>query len=372
MSYQPINVDEMRDKLMSVTTLKEKLEPTEHLAEYEFQTVADEANHVTFEFPNGWQEEIKDKSVDPMTISSATVNLNGHEFSLTKGAALKATSLIGLEQAYVLNTPGELIAPQVNWHYQHGGNKKKDMKLLASNDNGIAFVRGSIHPFSNVELIDAVLEGIQDKYGTDDVLVDYKFNHDLDKTNMRLVVPTRSHNVTSARTEQAGNDPWSVGIEIKNSVTGQSSLELSGYLFAWWCTNGCTFNHVASGKYRRKPSLSPQDAYEWARYSVDEVLGDLEHEFDSIDSLTQVPLEGELNDTLGNMFERFRIPVETRQTVMANLVESDDLSAYGLMNAITAAANDEEMSPAAVGSLLNAGGQVAHVMGERCEVCHRF
>lgn len=365
-----VTYEEMRDKLMSLDELRARVAPTEHLSEFEFST---SANDAVFNYPEGWQDAIS-KEADGLTPTDVTITLQNQGVTrpLTKDAALEAASLVGLQKSYTLATPGPMISDHVNYWYSHGD---KNLKLLAGPQRGVAFTRASITPFSNNEILGAVLEGVAVKYGLsaiDDVAVDYKFNHDLRSTNMRLIVPTVSRLIDSARHTAEVPDTWSIGVDIRNSVTGVTPLELSGYLFSWWCTNGCTTKHVSSGKYRRKPTASPEDAYDWARTVVDEVLGGLEDELDSVQALTQIPLEGELNETLGRMFNQFGVPTNLRELVIGNLVESDDLTAYGLMQAITSAANGDGLSEAAVSSLLHAGGQVAHVLADRCETCHRF
>lgn len=364
--YQPIEVETMRDSLLTLDNVRERLAPTENLGQYTFQAEGDE---VSFVYPAGWQSGLT-KASDGLTPTPATFTIRGGPtFSLTKDAALEAASIVGLQKSYTLATPGPLITEHMNYWYSH---MDKELKLLATPHRGLAFTRGTISPFSNEELLAAVLEGVNDYYHTSDVVADYKFNHNLEKTTLRLIVPTASRYIQSARHGATDPDQWSVGINISNSLIGASSLELSGYLFSWWCTNGCTTTHVTSGKYRRKPTATPDEAYTWAKDVVEEVLGGLEHELDAVQALTQVPLEGELNETLGQMFNQFGVPANLRENVINNLVESDDLTAYGLLNSITAAANDSDLSAANVDALLRAGGSVSHALADRCEVCHRI
>jgi len=358
-----IDIEKMRASLMSIDKLREKLAITEHLSEYEFDTDKPEA---VFNYPDNWVQESGGPKADDMTPSTVTVSVKGTEFPLTRGAALEAASIMGIQKSYALATPGSLITPHVNYWYSHS---KKNLKLLAG-QNGVAFVRGTINPFSNDEILGVVLEGIQEKYNSSDVLADYKFTHSLDKTKMRLIVPASQREIMSARHGATDPDAWNIGLEITNSVTGDSPLEVNGYLFSYWCTNGCTTTHVTSGKYRRKPTAKAEDAYDWAKNVVDEVLGGMEAELDRVEHLTQIPLEGELNDTLGQMFNQFGVPANLRSRVLENLAESSDLTAYGLLNSITAAANDPELSASGVSALLNAGGQVANAMENRCGTCH--
>lgn len=362
---QAIAFEEMRESLLTVDEVRTKLQVTENLGEYDFDTGAKE---VQFSYPAGWQGGL-DKE-DNLALTSASIKLaNGVERRLTLGAAVEAASIFGLQKSYTLACPGPMIEDHLNHWYN---NSDKRLKLLASEQAGVGLTRATVKPFSNIELLDAALTGIEKRYGNaDEVLVDYKFLHTIDQTNMRLIVPA-SRTIASARNSSELPDSWSLGLDISNSVTGATALQQQGYLFSWWCTNGATTTHVASGKYRRKPSLDVTDAYEWAAGVVDEILGGLEHELDKVAELTQIPLEGELNETLGQIFRQFNVPVNVRGIVLENLVESDDLTAYGLMNAITAAANDSTLSANAVAALLAAGGRVPGALASRCETCHNF
>lgn len=365
---QTIDINEMRSKLLTLDQARERLATTEHLAHYTFDTSG--GNDVRFNLAPTWNVGLRER--DDLFVTEATINLDGFERHLTKEAVLKAAAEVGLPAAYVLKTPPKFIEDQLNWWYANGAGaeKGKELKMLTSDQAALAFTRSTVNPFSNLELIDATLAAITEKYGTEDVLVDYKFHHDLNNTNMRLIVPSHVRHIGSARAEKSSDDPWSVGLEIRNSIIGADSLEIRGYLFAWWCTNGATSTFASSGKYRRRPTAEPTEAYEWARTVVDEVLGGLEGELDAVEQLTQIPLEGELNETLAGIFDSYNVPSRSRELVMANLVESDDLTAYGLMNAITGAANNDELSASAVAQLLTAGGNVAHHMSDRCSNCH--
>jgi hypothetical protein len=366
---EAIDPELMRSRLLTIDAAKEVLAPTEGLQQYEFET--DGRHRVHFEFPDGWNSDLDSK--DDFAPTNATVRVHDTEIPLTKHGALDAASTVGISKSYAADTPGSLVTPHLNFHYNNGARGQKSLKLLAGNNGGLAFTRGTIQPFSNSALLDAVSEGIVEKYGDQELMVDYKLNNTLDRSNLRVIVPQHTRNIGSARAAHAGNDPWSVGIEITNSLTGAGSLELLGNLFAWWCTNGCTMEHSSSGRYRRSVTRSPEDAYDWARHAVDDVFNDLEHEFDTIEALTQIPLEGELNETVTQVFDKFKVPEDARDTIMTNLVESDDLSAYGLLNAITASANNPALSGTNVTSILRAGGAFARVIHlERCESCHRF
>lgn len=369
MTYTPINIEEMRSKLMSVDVVKEKLAPTEGLSEYTFET--DHSNNVRFDYPDDWNVGL-DRDTDGLTLTSATVSIDGNTFQMTKDAATEAGSKIGIQKTYMLATPGSLITPHVNWHYRNGANGNREIKVLAGRNNAVGFTRGTVQPFSNTALLDAALEGIREKYGTDDVLVDYKFHHDLNKTKMRLIVPSQNKNISSLYATQHGEDTWCTGLEITNSLLGTSPLEIVGTRFRWVCTNGMTVTGSSSGKYRRKASESPRDAYEWAQEVVDDVFDDLERSWSIIEHLPNIQLEGEMSNTVAAIFERFRVPVNVRDRVIDALVESEDTSAYGLVNALTSVGNAGDLSEGAVSDILRIGGLVAEEFVELCPTCHKW
>jgi hypothetical protein len=244
----------------------------------------------------------------------------------------------------------------------------RELKLLVNSDTDrvLAIMKATMTPFSNIRILEQILAGIEAKYGEGEVLADYKFHHDLRRTAIRLIVPEQMRSVRE-------NDPWSVGVQIQNSLTGESATAVDGYLFRWWCTNGAIATHSSTGKYNRKlHGRDPETLYEWARESVDEILGGLEHEFDALEELANTPLEGSVADVLADVFEQYRVPTTTRETIISNMVNSDDLTMYGVMQAITQAANEEGLSEPLRNAILAIGGDLPRAYSERCQSCHRI
>jgi hypothetical protein len=159
---------------------------------------------------------------------------------------------------------------------------------------------------------------------------------------------------------------------MRNSIVGEKPLSLRGYLFAWVCTNGATSVHASSGNYNRRTMGQGEEVYDWARGQVDAILGGLEHELDAVTELTTVQLDGGVSQVMQSMFERYRVPLASRQQVIENLVDSDDLTAYGLMAAVTQAANVDSLPFGQVASLLEIGGDLPHSMSTRCQSCNRL
>jgi hypothetical protein len=89
-----------------------------------------------------------------------------------------------------------------------------------------------------------------------------------------------------------------------------------------------------------------------------------------VQSLAGEPIEGEVSQTARDIFSEHRIPGPLQRGVLDELVETDDLTMYGLMNAITAAANGD-ISPQHQQLLMSTGGDVSR-HAERCVNCRRI
>lgn len=362
-----ITIDQMRDRLLTVEQLHDELAATEPLSEMDFET----GEQVNFELGEGaltGAQSLAD--TDPV---NAVVHINGTTFPLSKEALLEATSKCGIPKGYAQRTPEPLIQDHLNYWFQQGlrvgsnGKPKQHKALAAGNDQLIVgFTGGQIRPFSNLQLLDTAVERAGQYYGArpDDLLVDYKRSHSLRLTEFRLIVPDYTRKIVSGRDSARREDNWSAGLQVRNSLTGEDSTVLDGYLFAWWCTNGCTNTYATSGRWSRRGGggNDVNEVYEWAATSVDQIFAELETSFDEVQSLTQVPIRGDVVGALGNIYERYGIPSVLRDRITEAMVESDDLTMYGIMNAITSVANDGVTGRQAT-TLMEAAGELPRVYG---------
>jgi hypothetical protein len=260
----------------------------------------------------------------------------------------------------------------LNYWFRDGlkGRAIRDYQLLVAGGHGAAITRASIVPFSNMRLLDEALNGIEARYGTGEVLADYKLSHSLRKTHLRLVIPGSSRTIQG--TGQA-DDTWSVGLQIKNSLIGEERTSIDGYLFRWVCTNGAIDTHSSSGAWTRRGGGGESEVYEWARAAVDDVLGGLEPALDAVQATVHIPIEGQANEILRDVFAHYGTPLPERARIIENMVEQGGtLTMYAVMQAITQVANDSEMEPSHVENLLRMGGDLPHAAGSRCEACRRL
>lgn len=353
------------EQLLSLDKLETILSATEPLGEVEF--TPDGSEKIEFTLKPGWADGLSEL---PGTAKvEAEVTVNGTKLTLSKDALLQATSFIGITQQYATKTPATLITPQLNYWFSHTQNKVTKF-LTVKGEAAVALVKGSVSPVSNIKLLEVATSKLKDLYGDDtQILADYKLHHDLRQTNFRLIVPEKARTLKTNRSEA---ETWSTGLDIQNSLTAESGLRARGYLFAWICTNGMTSTHASSGTWSRKNNPSEDQALEWAEASIESILGGLEHELDNVEALSQVKIEGEVNHTLQDVFERYKVPAQARSEIIAQVIEADDLTMFGVHAAITRAANHPDLNTTTVSRLLEIGGDLPATATNRCSSCHRL
>lgn len=355
-----IKIDEMRGKLLSLDTVYNSLSKTEPLSSH-----AIDPDHVRFNLKDWNENPAAAKALSDTDLVSAEIAINGRPYQLTKEALLEATSAVGLPKAFVLRTPSDYIEPALNYWFEEA---EKEMKLLVVRGIGAAFTRATINPFSNLQLLDNVIAGVHDKFGDTEILVDYKYGHSLNSTNIRLIIPEQLRSME--RTGET-DDIWSTGIQIRNSLIGAKQTSVEGYLFRWTCTNGAIVNHVSSGVWSRKSSGQGDDVYDWARSSVDAILGGLEESLDQVQALVDVPVLGTASSILDDIYKTYKIPTAERDLITNNMVDSSEFTMYAVMQAITQVANDSDLDETHIDRLLTAGGDIPHTVAARCDSCHR-
>lgn len=367
-----ITLSDVSDKLLSLEQAKALLDPLEAMGESEF---AMGEGGVEFTLPDGWNDNLD--GLDGTEVTDAKVSIDGSEFSLTKDAVLAGSSLVGLSRRYVSVTPGHLVEPAMNyWYGQSGGYQtwSKNLKLIHRDGSvGVAFCRSAMTAYSMERCMAEAADGIRKKYGKKTkIYADRKLEAGIRGTTLRLIVPESERNMNSKFAEDEGNDPWSAGLCLSSSLTGDQPLQVSGYLFRYVCTNGATTEHTHTAKHRRGRNEEPEEVYAWLAEEIDGILGSMEEELEHVEALTKMKLAGEVSGVLQNLFDQFTVPATARERITNELVETDDLSAYGVMQAVTESANDVELSPGEVSRLMQIGGSLPHLLGARCPSCKRF
>lgn len=362
-----ITIDDVKDKLLTLDDVRETLGRTEPLSTYEFEVGG---NSVAFRLEEDFNHGLKATEADAPI--NAFVTVGGTELQLTPDALYGLAGEAYMTKGYVQNYPAEQVAEGLNYQFNTGLHGK-DFKILAvGNRKAAAMTRGALQPYSNLQFLEIALNAIEKQYGAGEVFADYKFVHNLKQTHLRLIVPEHVRVMHNTGTD---NDTWSAGIQIKNSLNGDEQTEFNGYLFRYWCTNGAidTMNSSNSVWSRRGAAGKGDAVYEWARDAVDEALSGLEGSFDAVQALTDISIEGTAAEALEGVFNTYKIPGAERIHITKNMVNEDEMTMYSLMQAVTQAANNADVKPHIVDSLMRAGGGLPFLAAEgRCGSCHRF
>lgn len=362
-----VDIEQMRSKLLTLDDVRARLAVTEPGGERIFK-----ATDVQMRYEPAWAAGDDETVLAPAYLQFT--GADGPEIQLTIQAALELGAACRLPREVQKSWPADLTQTVVNRSLSSLLGER-DLKMLIRKaggaDIGTAVCRPTVIPFSNLEMLDRMLEGIEAAYGPGEVLADYKFYHDLEQTNLRLIVPGQQRVITGTR---VADDTWSAGIDFRNSLIGLKQTSLGGYLFRWWCTNGCTDTLASVPALSRRETPSAEDAYEWVRQSVDEVLGGLETALDAVQASVNVPVPpDQVAVTIRDLFAEHNVPVRERQRVISELAELDEhMTVYDVAQAITVVANSDQVSPRAVEQLLSLGGHAVHAATDRCESCRRL
>jgi hypothetical protein len=360
-----VDIEEMRGRLLTLDDVREKLATTEPLADRVF-----EATQAQIRLEPGWA------SGEATSLAPAWVRIAGaeDEIQLTTQAALEFGAFCAVPRGLQENAPVDLVQSWVNRILAENLARYKEVKLLVRPDTGIgtALANHTIQPFSNQRFLDIMLAGIEQQYGQGEVLADYKFTHNLERTNLRLIVPGHQRVIAGTR---VADDTWSAGIQFRNSLAGIEQTSVEGYLFRWWCTNGCTDTLAQVPALSRRQTPDPEDAYEWAREAVDEILGTLEGSFDAVQQTAEVHVAADqVAATMRDLFAEHAVPARQRERIIAELADAgEDMTVYDVMQAVTVVANADGVSPDATEQLLRLGGHIAHAAStDRCGECRRI
>lgn len=358
---------EVTDHLYTLDQAQDILARTEPIAQSSLYVSESVGFNIADDFAENWS------AIEADDLIPAFMTANGREMQLTKDSLLDLTSLMGMGRGkYPSSLPGKGPAgleAQMN-HWYKGGLGEKEFKILEINGIARAVVRGGLQPFSNLQVMDNALAAIRARYGANaEVFVDKKMIHNLDKTYMRLVIPEQTRVMERTGTD---NDTWSAGVQWKNSLTGSIPTAMDGYMFRYWCKNGSIdVRNEAGGSFSRRGAAGQDDSvYEWARDSVDSILGGLEGALDHVQSLVDVTVDGEAHNVLDGIFADYNV---TNSDVKANIIENmlnnpGNMTMYDVMQAITAAANDEDLDPAQAERLMRIGGDVSSRGAARCNL----
>lgn len=350
-----ISIHDLEKKVMTVDAVYTQLEQTEPLRTEHISATDD----IKFHLEPDWAMGID--SLDNTDVVGVTMSIGGDEKRMTKEAVNQAAAAHGLTAPYIKKVPASHIERLLNWHYG-AGMGGAEFNVFSAGDNITAFTKPTLQPFSNLQLLEKTIEGIKEQHGSDAAIyADYKFANSFLKTNIRLITPFQERSIQDGHmgdVPDGEQDIWYAGVHLSNSLVGKSQTTLEAYLFRYWCANGCTTTMKDVGTWSRRIDGQQDNVYDWAKDTVEEILGGLEYQFDQVQSLTQLSTEGNTSDILRQIFEEYKVPVSQRDDIQTTLLEVPSVTLYHITNAITMAANDVDMDDKRRDRLMRIGGAI--------------
>ena len=321
-----------------------------------------------FNLPSGWNVGLKDK--DPLELTEAELAYDGKTYSLTKEAALGIAHSIGLSPAYVSKTPGLLIQSHLNYWATHS--PEVALKMLVNGNEVLAVTKESIKPFSNTELLDRVVTSMEERFDIDrsELEVDFKFHHDLHTTTVRVINPYAHETLMTSRYGETVTDTWCQGVQMRNSLTGKFPTTIQGYLYSD-SDCGMVTQHAAARYNRKVMGQDESEVYQWATDSTDNVFKSMTHEYEILSTTAEESIKESVSAVMVDIFKTYKVPLKVRETVTKNLVEVEDYTYYGVINALTRTANTPELPEHFVTAILEIAGAVAANIHHTCGKCHR-
>lgn len=349
-------------KLSTLDDVRERLAVADQV-----EGVALHPENTRFSLDDDWFVDFDRKPEDaPMAARvSTTVEGARRELTLTKAALTGLAGAVGITPTYLTKTPARLITPHLDYWYE---SPDRQAKLLTVGDLAVATTKATFRGFSNLQMLERAMVEVRRRYGDAEVFVDApKWRHTLKSTSLLIVIPEAERTMRSS--VESGDDSWSAGLQLLNSLVGDHGTEVGTYLFRWWCTNGATTRGSKGATFKRSssPTKDASEVYDWVGVSTRKALDRVEDEFDRVAAMTTEPIEGEVRVAIDNLAQRYRLSTSAREAIRNEMLETPDVTMYGLMNAVTRAA---QRFPAGMRErLMDVGGDFVHGAG-RCDSCH--
>lgn len=305
----------------------------------------------------------KDYVVDSQAISmevQPTLGVGQHVSDVQLAGANHALGITNLAHGQIANRLGipkhyydkmraeqpDLLAENVNtWLH-----KNNDRRMLRTLDKNVrAFLSDRYRPLDNYDLAEVVLPVLQQ---TDCKVVSCEI------TDSHMYLKAVTERIS---TQVAKGDVVQAGMVISNSEVGCGSLRVEPLVFRLVCLNGMIAADHAMKKYHvgrradqeeknsmfyRDETRAATDKAFWMQVR-DVVKGSLSQEgfaeiIGNVKGLQdfQIAKKADPQQVIEDVTKKLVMTEDERSGVLKNLIEGKDLSAYGVMNAVTRTSQD--------------------------------
>jgi hypothetical protein len=264
------------------------------------------------------------------------------------------------------NSAPELLCGNVNYWFQHGEPEVRMVRTLDSQAR--AYLGSKYRPMDNYDLFVAVAPFLMNARGIRVMSVMI--------TETRFYIKAFTERI---RGEVQVGDIVEAGVTITNSEVGHGQISVEPSFLRLICLNGATINDAALKRRHVGGRSDSSDVEEYfsdrTKSAIDEafwrqVVDVVKGSFDEVMFQRQldkmkvaldhrIPKGGaSLQEIVIEVTNNYNLTVSEGDIILKNLIEGGDLSQYGLMNAVTLAAQSEDISYDRSTELEHIGGQI--------------
>lgn len=301
------------------------------------------------------------------------LDLGGESYRLSRDAAVSAVErLPGGSATIAERWPLDLTIQALNFFFDH---REGDFKALVDADGNLRqFVKTSALLFDPVRVLDGMADAMGNFGGKANVVVK-DFTHSLDETHFSVIVPA---GMAESFVEARPGDVTVGGLYFTGSLLGKGSTELAVFTDRVLCSNGMV-SPASSSRFRAgnadEGAEGPMDKMlEWLVTSCASLTStSLPQEYERLRHLTTHTVDdAHLATTMADIFTRFSIPATAHAPIHEALVEEADGTMYGIVQAITRAAQHAPgLTDSQRYALMRRGGDVTLHAQVLCDTCQR-
>jgi len=311
---------------------------------------------------------------EPDTTSPVQLHLaNTGTFDLNRHAHGQLGDHVGIPSRYyerMLKEAPQLLATNVNEWLQREPKTRRMVRTL--DGTARAFLSDRYRPLDNHDLAEVVLPELM-RRGAKVV------SAELTEQRLYIKAVLDALEMTVPGSRQVG-DVVQAGLVISNSEVGAGALRIEPMTFRLVCLNGAIaptamkryhVGRIAELETEVRAVLSDEsrkadDKALWLKVrDVVRAAWDKDLFVAQVTKMAEAAEQKIESSDIGAVIEavqeRFSFSDEIGKSILKNLIEGGDLSRYGLMNAVTAVANSEEVDYETGTDLQRAGGQIVEL-----------
>jgi hypothetical protein len=279
-----------------------------------------------------------------------------HEFTPTRMCLDQIGDRVGIPRKYadkLIEQAPALLATNVNHWFQSNPERRMLRTLRNGSDVARAFLSDRYRPLDNADIAEKILPRLSD------LGLEIK---SCAVTEQRLYIQAVSPRIT-AEVPKVG-DQVMAGVIISNSEVGCGSLNLRHLIYTLRCTNGMIAENIVKQNHVGRKGTGGfgdlfdneeaqelysdetrklNDAAFWSKVQ-DVMKATLSKEnflniVNRLNRTTEVEIDKPL-DVVEVMTEKFGWAESEKESVLDHLIKGGDITQYGLLNAVTRAAQD--------------------------------